>query len=360
MSPKISGDCLLEDQDQENRDPNVGRFAREFSKVDAIKDGRFSKVWNARHKMDKQVYAVKVQVAPNEVEQQVLLREVIELSSIWTEGQGCSGLLHYFAAWQEDDMLHVQTEPYQCSLRDHMADRMALSGPRRQQHIAEQEVVSLLREVAAGLGVLHSHGIAHMDVRPENVMMTSQGCFKIAGLGRCCRLSSVNLPAAPLDIFTQNCDYVAPDLLHWAGEPTDLQLGDIFSLALVACELAASPIALSSNGSAWQQLRSGRLCEPLLPMLLGEPVLALLRCMLCSTPDQRPSCEDIVQRASDLHSRTLPAQTFREQRKAELRQALCHAEEAAERERQRGEVAKLELEALRCGSCPTLPSSFYE
>jgi len=340
---------LREAQDEENCDPNVGRFARDFCKVVPINGGDHAKVFRAQHKMDQQVYAVKAQVVANDSEQQVLLREVATLGEIWTEGMGCPTLLRYFGAWMEDGLLHVQTEPYECCLADRIHDHPQLSA--RNDLVVEEELLSLLRDTAAGLTALHSTGVAHTDVRPENILVTEQGYFKVGGLGHCRRLSE----EAPTPVATLDCRYVAPEVLSREGAGSDLPLADVFSLALLACEFALSPMALATESRDWQQLRSGRLCEPLLRPLLSEPVLALLRRMLCSIPGERPSCAEISECASNLLRRSKAvaapnmavAQTALQLKMAKLRENIRIAEQVAAESKQIAEVNWLELKAMR-------------
>lgn len=44
-------------------------------------------------------------------------------------------------------------------------------------------------EVSHGLAHLHSHGLAHRDIKPGNVLLTHSGHLKIADFGCCARLS---------------------------------------------------------------------------------------------------------------------------------------------------------------------------
>jgi len=360
-------------QNQENRDPNVGRFSREFSKVDTIKEGRFSTVFRAQHKMDRQVYAVKAQAIENDTEQQALMREVAALSSIWTDGPGCPHLLRYFGAWLEDGLLHVQTEPFECSLRDRLREReWSPTGMTLQRKpCTVKELSRLLDEASAGLAVLHSKGIAHTDVRPENILISERGRFLVAGLGRCRRPSGDEYTLS--DVSSADSAYMAPEADWCKGELSDLLPGDVFSLALVACEFAISPEALERDGSVWDQLRRGQLCDALLcQSLIGfagldsdQPLLKLLHRMLCITPSERPSCAEVSTQAANLvpgpsmmeveddlvevsrrhRRRALLPQGNREE--AELREAIRLAEEAAEASRQRAEENRLELEALK-------------
>ena len=52
--------------------------------------------------------------------------------------------------------------------------------PNPTQH---KQPTQVLRSVAAALAHLHSAGIAHLDVKPDNIMVGRDGAFKLGDLG---------------------------------------------------------------------------------------------------------------------------------------------------------------------------------
>jgi serine/threonine protein kinase len=352
-------------EDQENRDPNIGRFHREFQEVTPIKKGKFATVYRAAHKMDRQSYAVTAQHAVDDMEQQVLLREVVMIAAVCTEGPVCPNVLQYYSAWMEDASLHVQTELYECSLRDRLvANRQLSSSSAVSAHRSKsEETLHLLRDMASGLASLHAHGLAHTDVRPETILVTAQGHFKIGGLGRCTRLSVLGPPPIPVgDECATDHYYRAPEALWLGGEYSELPKADVFSSALVVCEFAMCPAVVPSDSCEWQQLRSGCLREAIVGPYIPDPLLLLLRRMLTSDPSDRPACKTIADHVTELQlaadqSLTLQSSrglseaelisSLRKQREEHLRESLRCAIEEEEMQRKRAEAARLELEALK-------------
>lgn len=274
--------------DDEESDKNEGRFDREFCGVEAIGKGQFSTVYRAQNRIDKCVYAVKktTQIARKK-QRQAQLREVFALANISMEAEGCPNIVRYFSSWVEDGRLHIQTELCECSLRDRLMQRRreAPADPRYQ----EPEVVEVIRDVANGLSVLHSCGFVHLDIKPDNLLVSrnprEKGRLKIADLG---------LAAAAMgtgcDITEGDCRYLAKEVLR--GDLSNLPKADVLALGLVCYELTINPKPLPPNGEEWQSLRRGRL-EVSLMSPLSSHLIELLSSMVHPLAAERPACQDI-------------------------------------------------------------------
>ncbi len=96
--------------------------------------------------------------------------------------------------------------------------------------ITEQRAKDIVRKIAAALYYLHSYGIVHRDMKPENIMMTDTseeaeiklldfGLSKMLGTNEKC-----------MERFGTLC-YVAPELL--LGESYDKRI-DLWSLGIIS------------------------------------------------------------------------------------------------------------------------------
>lgn len=83
-------------------------------------------------------------------------------------------------------------------------------------------------ELASGLAYLHSQGLAHLDVKPANALLTYQGHLKLADFGCCTRTDEDKDPVLG------TVGYQAPEVLR--GEaPTSYS--DVFSLGVTIWHL---------------------------------------------------------------------------------------------------------------------------
>ena len=116
-----------------------------------------------------------------------------------------------------------------------------VDGMTLQQWIAENpqpdvhEVVQIIRQVARGLMALHRCETLHQDLKPGNIMLTSDGTAKIIDMGSCW-VAGIQEIAAPMerDLALGTLDYSAPE--YRVGQQGDRR-GDYFSLGCICYEM---------------------------------------------------------------------------------------------------------------------------
>jgi serine/threonine protein kinase len=98
--------------------------------------------------------------------------------------------------------------------------------------LTHSDVNSILRQVASGLDALHEAGLAHGDVKPQNILITT-------GAGQPDRFHTHLIDPVPPDSQLMTLDYAAPERLEGASATAAC---DQYSLATVAYELIAGTI----------------------------------------------------------------------------------------------------------------------
>jgi serine/threonine-protein kinase len=175
------------------------------------------------------------------------------------------------------------------------------------------ERIRWLADVASGLHAAHRAGLVHRDVKPENVMIRSDGIVKVLDFGIARRTRRVQDGAEFVtgeDQVTGTPLYMAPEQLR--GERIDAR-SDQFSWAIVAYELLCGtrPFSSSTEGYA---LVASILSDPAPPLLerapdVPSPVAATVHRALSKVADQRlATMEDV---AVELWPHTPSARTTR-------------------------------------------------
>ncbi len=153
--------------------------------------------------------------------------------------------------------------------------------------LTPQVVIGILVALLEALDAVHSEGLVHGDIRPENVFCTTDGEVKLLGLGLAQCLRSQQ-PASDGRLLV-SAAYVSPEQI--AGGPATVQT-DLYAFGMLAheCLLGHHPL-VSEPGwpSATEMLlrQAQRACEPLVSM--PAPVRQVLESTVAKLPSARPA-----------------------------------------------------------------------
>jgi tRNA A-37 threonylcarbamoyl transferase component Bud32 len=108
---------------------------------------------------------------------------------------------------------------------------------RRMGRLPVEEAVAYAIETARALGCAHSHHIVHRDVKPQNVLIDSEGSAKVTDFGIARTLDQEGLTADGRVLGTT--DYVSPE--QALGHDVNGQ-SDIYSLGVVLYEMLVGDV----------------------------------------------------------------------------------------------------------------------
>ncbi|MCX7704306.1 MAG: protein kinase, partial [Planctomycetota bacterium] len=101
------------------------------------------------------------------------------------------------------------------------------------KRFSAEEVLSILRQVAAALDYAHSKKIIHRDIKPKNIMVSKDGIVKVMDFGIAKRVQdSVSKVSQTFVMGTPG--YMAPE--HLLGEKIDHRI-DVYSLGATVYEM---------------------------------------------------------------------------------------------------------------------------
>jgi eukaryotic-like serine/threonine-protein kinase len=160
--------------------------------------------------------------------------------------------------------------------------------------LPNDSVLSIARQIAAGMAAAHAEGIVHGDLKPENVMVTAEGVVKVLdfGLARRLRRGRPVRPDETADLGIAEVGdglfgtprYLSPEQVR--GEPATMA-SDVFSLGILFYELSTGKPAFPAEHmlQVLEQIRS--VDAGLMAEQAPEPFDSLLRRMLAGDPGQR-------------------------------------------------------------------------
>lgn len=201
-------------------------------------------------------------------------------------------------------------------LRESLRDRR-----RREGKLPVDEAVSLVQQVADGLGAAHRSGVVHRDVKPGNVLLDADGHPLLADFGIACDLHAV----ASDDAATQSGtvmgtpQYMAPEQL--CGDPVD-QRADVYALGVMLYELLTGELPFV--GATPYLLAAQTLHAPLIPPSSFEPGIppdveqVVLRALARDSADRYPDAETFAQALGDVCVTEASASGLADQRQKPL------------------------------------------
>jgi len=246
-----------------------------FSRV--IGTGAFSEVTLAKHKQTKKHYAVKIMrkehiIKHNQVDHVKDERKALmKINSPF--------VVKLIGTFQDTSRLYI-VEEFVSGGELYKQLRLARS-------FQEETVKFYLAELVCAFSSVHSSGVLYRDLKPENVLLDSNGHIKLVDFGFCKHLEdqeyTYSLCGTP--------EYLAPEIINYSGQSFKV---DIWTLGVLMHELLTGKVPFSDRNPYKLYLRILN-SELSLPNWIVSPARSLLESLLQKSPFNRPSIEEVKQ-----------------------------------------------------------------
>ena len=180
----------------------------------------------------------------------------------------------------------VMERIYGTTLADLLHERRA-----NRERLTIDEVLDILGVLADGLLAVHRAGVAHRDVKPDNIILSPGNRAVLLDFG--VMLPAVQMTGAQIAGTPQ---YMAPEQFTGTLEPTEFHLLDVYALGAVAWEMLVGrppfdgTVEQVIHAQVTQPAPELRLARPEVPIKLA----ALVGAMLAKDPSERPAAMDII------------------------------------------------------------------
>ena len=144
-----------------------------------------------------------------------------------------------------------------------------------------QRVADIGRQTAAALEHAHSQGIVHRDVKPSNILLTSDGTVRLADFGIALTATATRLTVA--GSVAGSAGYVSPEQVLGTGAGA---ASDVYALGLVLLEcLTGEP---PWSGTTVEVALARITADPPIPDAVPQSWRGLLTAMTARQPEHRP------------------------------------------------------------------------
>ncbi|MBD2760598.1 serine/threonine protein kinase [Yimella sp. cx-573] len=149
--------------------------------------------------------------------------------------------------------------------------------------ISSADTAGLLAQAAAALNAAHRNGLIHRDVKPANMLVTSDGVVKLTDFGIARAIGSAAMTKTGEVMGT--AQYLAPEAAL-GHEVTGL--ADVYALGIIAYEMVTGRRPFDNDSPVALALAHVNQPPPPLPEEVPPPVRAIILATLEKDPSLRP------------------------------------------------------------------------
>ena len=152
-----------------------------------------------------------------------------------------------------------------------------------------------VEQVAIGLRYLHDHDITHKDIKPDNVLINSDGQYLIIDFGISTKTRNTLRKSTKGTVGGGTPWYMSVE--SWGTESPDIHARDIWALGATLYEIITGDVPFGQYGGVTQKSQNGKI-PPITNNVSDELKQLVYDCLALNAWD-RPDADAIVKRAKD-------------------------------------------------------------
>ncbi|GER34915.1 calcium-dependent protein kinase family protein [Striga asiatica] len=194
---------------------------------------------------------------------------------------GCPNILRLHAAYEDDEYVHIVTDL--CDGGD-LFDRISSGAPFR-----EPDAAAVLWQLMTAIAFCHRMGVAHRDIKPDNILFDSRGRLRLADFG-----SAEFFRDSGMSGVVGTPYYVAPEVLSGReyGEKVDVWSAGVILYIMLA---GVPPFYGDGPAETFEAVLRGNLRFPTkIFRSVSAEAKDLLRKMICRDVSRRLSAEQVL------------------------------------------------------------------
>lgn len=257
-------------------------FDNRYRLIEKIGGGGFSEVWLA-HDINAGIdVALKIYTPNGELDEEGkedFKREFARLC-----GLNHSNIIHAIGFG-----IHKDELPY-------LAMSVCKNGSAKKiiGNFEEEQLWTFIEQVAMGLQYLHAHSITHQDIKPDNILINSDGQYLIIDFGISTKTRNT-LRKSNKGISGGTPWYMSVE--SFGTESSDIHARDIWAFGATLYEIITGDVPFGQYGGVTQKSQNGKI--PPIQNSVSEELKQLVYDCLSLNAWDRPDADTLVKRAKN-------------------------------------------------------------
>ncbi|EGW03408.1 Sperm motility kinase X [Cricetulus griseus] len=182
----------------------------------------------------------------------------------------------------------INTKEYTYMVLEHAARGDLVSYIGRVGRLQEEQAQHFFTQLVCAVHYCHDNGIAHRDIKLDNILLDDKGNIKLCDFGLATRVT----PGQGTKGFCGTLEYCAPEL--FSGKEYDAKAADIWSMGVVLYTMVTASFPFKAN--TYSDMKEEMLDPKYhLPYTLSQNTANIIVQLFTVKPEQRPKISDIRQ-----------------------------------------------------------------
>lgn len=204
-------------------------IAGRYELIEKIGDGGMAVVYKAKCRVLNRLVAIKI-LKPEFIEDEKFIKN-FRKESLAAASLSHPNIVSIYDVGREGNIYYIVME---------LVEGETLSEKiHRQGHLEVDEALSITKNIARGLAAAHKRNVVHRDVKPHNILITSEGIPKIADFGIAKATTDTTIVDKTSETIMGSVHYFSPEQAR--GKHMDART-DIYSLGIVLYEMLTGEV----------------------------------------------------------------------------------------------------------------------
>ena len=290
---------MLQVKNESNFTINVPCKVKKYRIINLINSGSYSVVFKVKNEKDED-FAMKV-ISRKQIEQcQIVMMIEQELRILDSYSKFCPNLMHMERVITDNENIYIILEYCKSDLYLEMCNNINPSpiSPNYYQadglcnNARKNQIMKVFMDILNGVKYLHNHGIAHRDLKLENIFIKEDGVAKIGDFG--CSATTQDLRQFKVGTVA----YMPPEAFM-NRYIYDFKKADIWSLGVLLFILATGKYPFTLNGSNDpkecedpKKIMNAEIIWPF--FLVDKKIRKIITMCLKRDPNERPTAQELI------------------------------------------------------------------